>query len=268
MICIACGTEKDALARSHVIPNFIRKRLTGEVRTDGSKKYSFKWVDRKYLPKQDLPKPNLMCEKCDNDLGARVENGIATLLMPNCVDVHEEWKKLPIFPHEINNVFTEPLTLGVYDYPLNELWKLEKFALSVAWRALHDISKNGEAFSSAFLGSARGSNINKTVVRHLFHNDDLPNPYYTLQTTYDASIYYWSPSTVASITNKVDEMPFAWTELTEDDEFLGVAVMFAYWIIVWPLFEHDSSQYSAKLKRLNKLCFWDWWGHVHKQLNS
>ncbi|MCU1739865.1 MULTISPECIES: hypothetical protein [unclassified Pseudomonas] len=268
MICIACGTEKEALANSHMIPNFIRKRRTGEVRADGSKKYSFKWIDRKDLPKQDLPKPNLMCEKCDNDLGARVENGIAALLMPNCVDVHEEWEKLPIFPHEINDVFDEPLTLGVYDYPLNELWKLEKFALSVAWRALHDLSENGEACSSAFLGSARGSNINKTVVRHLFHNDELPNPYYTLQTTYDASIYYWSPNTVALITNKVDEMPFAWTEVTEDDEFLGVAVMFAYWVIVWPLFEHDSSQYYAKLKRLNKLCFWDWWGHVHKQLNS
>lgn len=268
MICIACGTEKEALANSHVIPNFFRKRLTGEVKADGSKKFSFTWIDRKDLPKQDLPKPKLMCKKCDNDLGARVENGIAELLMPNRVDVQEEWDKLPIFPHEIKDVFDKPLTLGVYDYPLHDLWRLEKFALSVAWRALHDLSKNGEAFSSAFLGSERGAHINQTVVRHLFHKDELPNPYYTLQTTYDAFIYYWSPSTAASITNKVDEMPFAWAELAEDGEFLGVAVMCACWVIVWPLFEHDKSQYSAKLKRLNKLCFWDWWGHVHKQLKS
>ncbi|ARB27619.1 hypothetical protein B5P22_10150 [Pseudomonas tolaasii] len=207
-----------------------------------------------------------MCEKCDNDLGARVENKIAALLMPNSVDVYEEWKKLPIIPHDIHGIFDGPLTLGIYDYPINELWRLEKFALSIAWRALHDISKSGETFSKAFLGSSRGMNINNTVVRHIFYNDELPNPYHTLQTTYDAFIYYWSPRTIESITNKVDEMPFAWTEIAEDGEFLGVAVMFAYWVIVWPLFEHDGKQYPAKLKRLNKLCFWDWWGHVHKQL--
>jgi len=268
MICIACGTEKETLAKSHVVPNFIRKRLTGEVRENGSKKFSFNWVDRKDLPKQDLPKPNLMCEKCDNDLGARVENGIAPLLMPSRVDVQEEWDKLEIFPHKINDVFDEPLTLGVYNHPLRDQWRLEKFALSVAWRALHDLSKNGELFSSEFLGSARGSDINKTVVSHLFYNDVLPDPYYTLGSTCNASIYYWSPSTVAFITNKDDEMPFAWAELAEGGEFLGVAVIFAYWVIVWPLFEYEDSQYSAKLKRLNKACFLDWIGQVNNQLST
>lgn len=268
MICIACQTEKETLARSHVIPNFIRKRLTGEKRGDGSKKYSFRWIARKDLPRQDLPKPNLMCEKCDNVLGANVENGIAELLMPECVDAYEEWKKLPILPHEIDDVFDVPLTLGVYDYPLSKLWKLEKFALSVAWRALHDLAKNGAPLSSAFLDSGRGAHINQTVIRHLFHDDELPNPYYTLQTTYDARIFYWPPASVVIVTNKPDEMPFAWVELEDDAELLGVAVMFAYWVIVWPLFEHDGSQYIAKLNRLNKLCFLNWAGHVREQLNS
>jgi hypothetical protein len=268
MICIACGTEKETLAKSHVVPNFIRKRLTGEVRENGSKKFSFNWVNRKDLPKQDLPKPNLMCEKCDSDLGARVENGIAELIMPNRVDLQKEWDKLDIYQHDINGVFDEPLKLGVYQLPIDAQLRVEKFALSVAWRALHDLSKNGELLSNQFLGTARGVDINKTVVSHLFYNDELPDPYYSLELIYDASIYYWSPKTVAFITGKDDEMPFAWAELSEGGEFLGVAVIFAYWVIVWPLFEHDGSQYPAKLKRLNKACFLDWVGQVNNQLST
>jgi len=43
------------------------------------------------------------------------------------------------------------------------------------------------------------------------------------------------------------EMPFAWVELGDQNEFLGVAVMFACWMIVWPLFECELPRYSEKL---------------------
>lgn len=261
MICIACGKEQPDLVNSHVVPNFIRKRLTGEKKSDGSRSFSFRWVGRKDLSKQDLPKPRLMCKGCDNNLGAEVEDGIAELLMPDNVDSLEAWNDLPIFPHEIHGVFDTPLTLGVYDHPLNKQFMIEKFALSVAWRALHALAKDGEQHCGALLSSERGLSIDKSVRQHLFGGASLQNAYAPF-------IYYWPPRTVNFITNNSGDMPFAWAELGDEGEFLGVGVMFAYWVIVWPLFERDSSQYSAKLDRLNKLCFMDWFAHVCRQLAS
>jgi hypothetical protein len=261
MICIACGKEQQNLVNSHVVSNFIRKRLMGETKSDGSRKFSFRWVGRKDLPKQDLPKPRLMCKTCDNNLGKEVEDGIAELLMPDDVEAFDAWGDLPIRAHEIHGVFDDPLTLGVYDYPLSTQFMIEKFALSVAWRALHALAKDGEQHSCALLNSTRGANIDESVRHHLFSGA-------CLQNTYDAFIYYWSPSTVNFITNNSGDMPFAWAELGDEGEFLGVTVMFAYWVIVWPLFERDRSQYSTKLDRLNKLCFMDWVAYVSRQLAS
>lgn len=261
MICIACGRKQQNLVNSHVIPNFVRKRLTGETKADGSKKFSFRWVGRKDLPKQDLPKPRLMCKSCDNNLGAKVEDGVAELLMPDNVEVFDEWNNLPILAHEISYVFDGPLTLGVYDYPPSKQVMIEKFSLSVAWRALHALAKDGEKYSLAFLSSERGVKIDQSVRHHLFSGA-------ALQKSYDASIYYWPPGTVNFITNNSGDIPFAWAELGDDGEFLGVTVMFAYWVIVWPLIEGDKAQYSAKLNRLNKLCFMDWFAHVSRQLAS
>ncbi|WPO48684.1 hypothetical protein [Pseudomonas sp. S1Bt23] len=260
MICIACGSNEETLAKSHVISNFVRKRLTGETGADGSRKFTFKWVDRNDLPKQDLPKPYLMCKKCDNTLGATVERDTAALLMPDNVDHFDAWRQLPILRHQICGVFDDPLNLGVYDYPLSQQFLIEKFALSTAWRALHALAKDGKSLSKAFLASARGRDINQSVIRNLF--DDV-----SLENTFGASLYYWSPYTVQFITDKDDEMPFAWTELGDQNEILGVAVIFAYWAVVWPLFEYEPMQYFDKLDRLHKACFLDWIAQVRMQLS-
>lgn len=259
MICIACGSDEAILAKSHVISNFVRKRLTGERGANGSRKFSFKWIGRSDLPNQDLPKPYLMCKKCDNILGATVERNTAQLLMPDNVDLFHEWRNLPILECQIHGVFDEPLPLGIYDYPLSQQFLVEKFALSTAWRALHALAKEDEKLSKDFLSSARGRRVNQSVISHLFDDAILEEAFY-------AALYYWPPKTVQFITGKDDEMPFAWVELGDQNEFLGVAVMFAYWVIVWPLFECEEHQRSEKLNRLNKICFLNWVASVRMQL--
>jgi hypothetical protein len=261
MICIACDTDKEELAKSHVISNFVRKWLTGELGHDGRKQYKFKWVGRNDLPRQDLPKPYLMCEKCDTLLGSIVERGAPSLLMPNDVDNFGEWEKLPIKPMPLHGVFDDPLWLGVYEYPECQQSIIDKFAISTAWRALHSLSKEGRELSIGFLTSERGENINKLVIGHLFRNQ-------SLNVAPRAALYYLGPESVTFISNNDDEFPFAWAEIGENEEFLGVAVMFAYWVILWPLFDHDPIYYFDRLEKLEKICFMNWAAKIKSELKA
>jgi hypothetical protein len=260
MICIACSKDHEKLASSHVISNFVRKRLAGIIREDGSKQYFFRWISQPKLPKQDLPKPALMCRECDSALGALVENEIAVLIMPSDVNVYAEWAKLPLSSVPIKGVFDSDFFLGVYNYQPERQWRIEKFALLTAWRALHAMHKDGLPLSTEFLESPRGGQINQHVLDHLFRNKKI-------EFGARAAFYYWSPYSVSVITGKDDEMPFAWTELGVAGEFLGVAVMFGYWVVVWPLFECEPDQVQEKLELLNRSCFLHWAAHVMKLLS-
>lgn len=261
MICIACDTDIDELAKSHVISNFVRKRMTGELGSNGSKQYKFKWVGRSDLPRQDLPKPYLMCKECDNLLGSIVERGAPPLLMPNDVENFGEWEKLPIKLAPLHGIFDDPLWLGVYDYPERQQTIINKFAISTAWRALHSMSKESRELSKGFLTSERGGNINKLVIGHLFKEQ-------LLYGAPRATLYYLGPESVTFISNNDDEFPFAWAELGESEEFLGVAVMFAYWVILWPLFDYDPIYYFDKLEKLEKICFMDWAAKIKSELRA
>ncbi|MFD2642660.1 hypothetical protein [Pseudomonas japonica] len=249
------------MADSHVIPNFIRKRLTGEVSESGQKKFQFRWVGRKDLPKQDLPKPNLMCIECDSLLGSNIERHVPSLLMPSNVDEMSSWRTLPITPVEIHGVFETEFYLGRYDYDEPKSRVLEKFVISVAWRALHALKLDGEKYASEFLSSPHGSSINKQVCEHLFHgvdSDFVHTPF----------LYYWPPKSASLVSTKNDEMPFAWASLHDDGEFLGVAVIFAYWVVVWPLFDLESENYFSKIDLLNKTCFFDWVSEIMHLLSD
>lgn len=116
----------------------------------------------------------------------------------------------------------------------------------------------GKSLSSSFLSSPHGIKANQITKDDIFCHDEGPN--------YPAFIYYWPPETVKLIGG--GEMPFAWAELGDNGEFLGVAVIFGYWVIVWPLFEDTDARYSAKRDSLNRLCFLNWFGQVMNQLQS
>lgn len=260
MICIACEGNFEALAKSHVISNFFRKRITGWVDEKGAKKFRFTWVDRKDLPNQDLPKPNLMCVKCDSKLGSIVESNIPQLLMPSDIDNWGEWEKLPITQMAIDNVFDGFLWVGVYNYPNEQQNILERFSLSTAWRALHDMSREGRTLSSEFLKSKRGQLFDKLAKGYIFENKSRGEVRL-------ASLYFLGPNSAKIISGQESEMPFAWAELGEGSEFLGVGVFLGLWVILWPLFESSASDYFDKLNKLERLCFLNWVGKIKAGLD-
>jgi len=260
MICIACGDDFEELAKSHVISNFIRKRITGLVDEKGGKKFRFTWVNRIDLPNQDLPKPNLMCKECDSELGSKVERKITNLLMPSDVDKWHEWEKLPIKSTPIFEVFDTPLMVGLYSYPIEQQGLLDRFSMSTAWRALHDMSREGRNLSSQFLRSERGQLFDRLAKEHIF--DGKPRGELRL-----ASLYFLGPRSAAIISGQEDEVPFAWAELGDEDEILGVGVILGFWVILWPLFECSAYEYFDKLNKLENLCFANWVGKIKSELD-
>ena len=258
MTCIACKQHDKELANSHVIPNFIKKRLTGDTTNKRNTKYKFQWINQPELPKQDLPKPQLMCKSCDNKLGSIVEGKVPLLLMPQLMDSLEEWEKLPIEIKALNNIFEDSFYVGVYNYPELEMELLKRFSISIAWRALHAMSKEGRRLSGAFLNSKRGLEINNKTIDYIFNN-------ISRGTVPLASLYYLGPNTARNISGYDDQMPFAWAELGEGDEILGVGVLFGYWIVLWPLFNEED--YIDKNNKLKQICFINWVGQIRSDLN-
>jgi hypothetical protein len=261
MICIACGLENEKLAKSHIVPNFVRKRLTGELDNEGNKRFKFKWVGRQDLPKQDLPKPYLMCKKCDNDLGAKVERDIAPFIMPDQVDDIASWDRLNIYIDTLDKVKVSGSSfhVGKYVCSNSEQLMLDKFSMSVAWRALHAMAKDGQPLSKKFLETVRGEKVNNTAINHIFND----KPPYDL---YGASFYYIRPHSVLFITNEIDEYPFAWAELGTNQSDLGIAVIFGCWVIIWPLGGGGMAEYFDHLDSLEIECFESWLFQVKSDL--
>lgn len=259
--CISCQkmfTELE-MAHSHIIPNFVRKRLTGELTSNGNKKYRFKWVNRRDLPLQDLPKPRLMCQSCDHKLGHLVEEKAVSLLLPHDVDDPKSWDILPIKNTSIDHINSESIAVRKYRYPNAETETLSKLSLSIAWRALHSMARENMMLSNRFINSERGKLIDKRVREYIFNNEmlsDVLPPY----------LYYLGPNFSIYLSNKNNEMPFAWAELGENDCVLGVGVVFGYWLVLWPLFDSPNYEYFDHLERLEKICFAIWFKNIKSDL--
>lgn len=260
MTCIACNSTQEKLVESHVISKFIRNRLTSYLDSKGEKRYRFTWVNREGLPTQDLPKPYLMCKSCDNKLGSDVEEKVPVLLIPNHINKFTEWEKLPIEAKAIDGVFPTTLWLGEYRYQESESNILNRFSISIAWRALHEMSKTGGLCSRRFLESERGQKLNNLARNFIFRNSSrgiLPL----------AFLYYMGPNTPKLITGSDIDIPFAWTELGSSNEFLGVSVIMGHWIILWPLFELHIDTYFEKMVLLEKACFIEWVGFLKSKIH-
>jgi hypothetical protein len=257
--CIACNKNKVKLVQSHIISNFFRKRLTGEVDPAGKKKYKFSWVNQRDYPRQDLPKPKLMCEKCDSKLGSIIESHVPKLIMPQNINDIKGWRNLPIKFEALYELFKDPFWLGVYKYSEPERTILERFSLSVAWRALHSMAKDEKKLSLSFLKSNRGQKLNKAAKSYIFDNEIKSN-------VYPASLYYLGKNSAKFLSGKDDEMPFAWAELGEPNEILGIGVILGYWVILWPLFEFSAENYFDKLTKLERICFIHWAAQVKSDL--
>lgn len=222
IMCIRCRNNK-ATAKSHVIPNSIRKRMFGEEFEQG-KKFSFKYIGRKELPTQDFPKPHLMCVPCDNKFGADIERDLPSLLMPVKVDDPNEWEKLGLIQ----------LDHGPFKaYPTRFQPILEKNAALISWKVMHEVAINEKPDLLDFLKSPDGQKLDFAMLDFIDKGSlkssdvQLKNP------------VFWKiePKTAAAITGKCDELPVSWRVLYDHGkpETASIFAVFGLWVVGWQL---------------------------------
>lgn len=262
MKCICCNRVGD-IADSHVISKFIRNKITG-IDTGKGKKYEFQWCGLKGLPRQDLPKPKLLCKTCDNMFGGTIECAAAELLLPHGdASRLEVWKQLSLrtrrMPFDV-----EGLPFDVVEYQaLSDVAAntLRKFSVLTAWRALHAMRSQGAKDATDYLASSDGQRAHDETIQFLeddFPGADLLFPYYS-------ELYFLGPVRAACISGSNDEVPFAWTFIGDSSQ-AGVAVLLGFWIIIWSLIPETDPR--SDFNELQRLAFTDWMGHVVRALGA
>lgn len=260
MKCICCNEEKN-LANSHVISNFIRKKIAGE-KTENGIKYKFSYVDRPDLPSQDLPKPKLLCMDWDNKFGESIEGPASSILIPKGDPGNPLiWETLPIRQVEVTNIGGQPLYAGHYYIEDDtEDCALSKFTVLTAWRALHAMNAEGDLEAVQFLDSEEGKKLNCETIQFLKEANSTNYSFFP----YHAKLYWLGPRSATVISGANDEIPFAWTIVTSTNQ-VGVAVMLGYWVILWSL-RHDN--YPSKFSALIEPTFFTWHSQVSRQLRE
>lgn len=262
MNCICCGSPNN-IVDSHVISKFIRMAITG-VKTSNGKKFDFQWCGRRGLPRQDLPKPKLLCSTCDNRFGQTIEGPASKILLPNGdMGSQNVWESLPY------SKTTMPFQIAGKDFKVGEYQidrddhdcALRKFSVLTAWRALHAMGVSGDIDAVNFLASVNGKKVQDETVSFL---NKVGSETY-LHFPYHALLYFLGPNHAATITGKKDEVPFAWTFLQSDNQS-GIAVILGFWVIVWPLLPDGDPRRNAH--ELLRLTFVDWHAHVMQQLHK
>lgn len=260
MTCICCKTNS-ACVDGHIISKFIRNRVTGIDAVVGKrvvgKRYKFRWQGEK-KPTQDLQKRALMCAKCDNGVGAAIERRAASLLMPIDPSSPAQWEKMPLVSDQLLTLCGAPFRLAYYDYEsCLDQDCLDAFALLTVWRALHALALDGNAPATKYLNSPKGKAKSNEIGDFLL--DAHTTNEIGLPPLPTAVLYYQGPRTTMFLSAKNDEMPFAWSVL-EGEEPLGVAVLFGFWVILWPFF--DEQDEPEKYEVFKTKCFVDWYGQI------
>ena len=261
MTCIYCN-QSVKLSKSHVISKFLRNKLTG-IQQGGNKKFDFQWCGAKGLPNQDLPKPYLMCARCDNDFGGTIEGPASEIMMPfrDPSDI-QNWLRLPIRVRSMPfNIDGEPFRVA--EHVIDEYGDriLRKFSVLTAWRAMHAMRVKGDSDAVDFLNSEDGQKLNQATIQFLKSSDlnaDMMFPYYS-------ELYFLGPISAAALSGSYDEVPFAWTFLG-DGKRRGIGVLLAYWVIVWRLREDGDNEGS--FPELMEMTFADWLLQTGQRLES
>jgi hypothetical protein len=261
--CVCCGSNSN-IVHSHVISNFIRKAITA-IQTPGSEKFHFRWHGQS-IPTQDLPKPKLMCNSCDEGFGNTIETPAAKLLLPNSelpslttVPDSRSTIQLREFPFEIGD---QSFKAGEYQFIRDEDdCVMCKFSVLTAWRALHAMAREGNEGTLKFLATEDGKKVcNETLE---FLKTTGPKSY--LFFPYLAPLYLLGPNSAAAVTGANDEVPFAWAFIQFKEQSC-VSVILGYWVIIWPLLpDMDPRRNYAELARGT---FIDWHGEVMRQFRQ
>lgn len=208
--------------KSHVVPRSIRKCLYGEPRRGGTA-FAFEYAGRKDLPRQDFPKPALMCIECDNGFGGTVEKNIPRLLLPSDVGSWEQWVRLGL----------EPASLGGYrffDYSGSSHFdQIERFAALTAWRAMHAMARDGSAVIGELVASAAGMSLDEAMLAYIEGKPPLPDVVLS-----KPSLFWLSRKQIAEVTGEDDRLPISWAALGAPGN-VALAVLFGCWLVTWRL---------------------------------
>jgi hypothetical protein len=223
-MCVKCKF-KPADMKSHVVPKSIRNRLFGEHRSKGTR-FAFEYAGRKDLPKQDFPKPELMCASCDNGLGGMLEKDIPKLLMPKDLGSWEQWVRLGL----------KPASLGVYhlfDYRGSAAFtQIERVAALTAWRAMHAMARDGSAILDGLLTSSAGMDLDRAMIAYIENGTPLGGVALS-----KPSLWWLSAQQIIDVTGEDDRLPISWGALgtlgTPGD--VTLAVLFGFWLVTWNL---------------------------------
>lgn len=260
MKCISC-VESEDLVESHIISNFIRMAITG-IGTKKARKFSFQWYGRRDLPRQDLPKPKLLCSKYDSDFGGTIENRASTVLLPaGDLGNITAWNNLACETRTLSLPLGKN-SLRVWEYQIDEPDRdcvLRKFSVLTAWRALHAMATDGEENVLNFMRSEDGARIQRDAVEFLTTADQESYMFFP----YLASLYFLGPASAAAISGSDDEVPFAWTFIETEKNF-AVAVIMGFWVIIWPLLPDGDSRRNS-LDLLHAV-FIDWHAQVYRRM--
>lgn len=250
MTCIYCH-QTVPLSDSHVISKFLRKRLTGIDRGAKGTKYEFRWRGQAGIT-QDLPKPKLMCSVCDG--GFTAEGRVPQFILPKG-DLTDpgRWATLPLHDHVLP-VHIAGAPMIVQEYQLDDAQDecdLDQFSVLTAWRALHAMAHDLNPDAVNFLQSTDGVRTDAATIAFLRQ----AQPGMHRLFPYLAKLYFLGPCSAAAVTGADDTMPFAWTFL-QGEKQCGIAVVFAFWMIVWPLLPDNDSRRDSN--ELSQLAFVDW----------
>lgn len=261
MTCIYCGKSNVTMAKSHVISNFIRKRITGIEDANGIKKFHFRWIDRPDLPHQDLPKPYLLCKKHDTEFGIVIEGPASQALIPEnnnfatSIEVPRRW-----VVRDVSFNLGERVAFSIAEHKAENFESddaMRRFAVLTAWRALHDMKLDGNSDVVEFLASPEGKILDKETVKFL--NLETTEADFSYQ--YFAEIYLVGPVYAAQTTASVDDLPFAYAYLNQDSQSC-IAVLLGLWVIIWPLIPDSHKNYN--LQNLRQLVLVDWNDYLRK----
>lgn len=255
MICIYCREPGRDMANSHVISKFFRNRLTGIVDQEGKKRYSFQWIGRPDLPKQDLPKPNLLCIEHDNKFGDVIEGLASSLIIPDKSYFLEKtvappnWRGAEL---DLSTGGLRPISVAYYASPDHvEDDAVSRFAVLTAWRALHALRLDNVEAVIAFLASEEGMRVNDETIAFL----DVTKKEADLLYPYGAQFYLVGPRFARDITGSDEDMPFSYQYLERDGQRC-IVVLMGFWIIIWPLMHQDDPKLD--IYQIRQMVFIDW----------
>jgi hypothetical protein len=253
--CILCEEHK-ALARSHVVSDWMRARLFDNTAKQGNG-FRFRHLDGDSVHiGEGLTTLPLMCTGCDNKFG-RIEGHAASALLGNysLTKFPESNPLIGAIEHSVN------LTDGDFGIEL-PLWipqgtrhssdkALLRFGVLTGWRALHAVAREkANPAVTSFLDSPEGRRLNLLTRNMLLDETYAPELF-----EFGAFMTGFAPSVGNWITGIKDELPAdCWAYVDAGAGQKAMAVMFGIWLIIWPM----TDPAKQNIGNLEKDIWQDW----------